>query len=207
VDQYLVSEQFRDLAAPTQDFQRAMYLAMVREPCAPNSPHLFGEYTAKHMTAKHAIALRDIKVKEGKKSAANNRVKYLWVLFGWAAANGIGGVTLNITRDRKKVRKVAADNPNGHHTMTMAEWQQYCAHHPQGTMARLAGALCWNTGARVSDSDVVRFGDANRHGDKLTFTPHKTRRNNPEPKTIEIFDDLKETLSKTKLGDKTWLVG
>jgi integrase len=114
-----------------------------------------------------------------------------------------GGVKYNIASGGKLVKKVQEANPDGHHTMTLAEYQQYCAHHPRGTEARLGGALCWNVGGRIGD--IGGLGHANRHGNSLTYTPEKTRRRKQQTLTIPILDDLKQTLAASKLGLKTFL--
>jgi hypothetical protein len=68
--------------------------------------------------------------------AANGRVKALRQLFKWAKTKGYAR-----TDPALEVTYLESDS-DGYHTWTIDQVRQYEAHHPVGTQARLALALC-----------------------------------------------------------------
>lgn len=107
-----------------------------------------------------------------------------------------------------KVKYLPSKNLDGHHTWTIAEVHQYAAHHPVGTMARLALDLYLYTGQRRSDA--VKFGPQHitEIDDELwfRFTQFKGRKKRPVHLYLPIEPPLAASINATKCGDMTFLV-
>ena len=88
---------------------------------------------------------------------------------------------------------------DGFHAWTVAEVEQFEAHHPVGTKARLALDLLMYTGARRSD--VVRLGRQHQRDGWLTFTQRKTT----TPVEIPILPALQASIDASPTGDLTFL--
>lgn len=170
----------------------------LREPVAiddPSSP-LMSAVQIEDFGTKHGRVLRDRK--SDLPGAANNRVKYLSAMFGWAVEND--HAPANPMRDVKPV-KYATD---GFHTWTREEVGQYEARHPVGTKARLALALLLFTGARRGD--VVTFGRQHVRDGKLRYVPRKTRHKRAKALVIPVLPALAEIIAESPCGDLTFLV-
>lgn len=115
----------------------------------PTSGDPFGQMPAKYLQPKHIEHLKGLKA--GLPGAANNRVKYLKVLFEWACK--FGHMTSNPAARIDYLPPVRKD---GHHTWTIRELKKFEKFHPLGTMPRLAFDLAIFTAARRSD--LVKLG-------------------------------------------------
>ena len=140
--------------------------------------------------------------------AANARVKALRQLFKWACAPEYGYAHFNPARD---VSYLKSNNPDGHHTWTVEEIQQYRERHPIGTKARLALDVFLYTGVRISD--VIKLGrHLERNGPAgdvrrwLAFTETKNGKKKPKHREIPILPVLGATLDASELGNFQYLI-
>ena len=108
-----------------------------------------GEEKVGDITAK--VIRRGMDRRADTPEAANGFLKAMRGLFEFAME--YEHVTSDPTSGIKSLRSL---NPDGWHTWTVEEVEQYEAHHPIGSKARLALALLLYTGARRSD--VVKLG-------------------------------------------------
>src|SRR5207344_536364 len=133
--------------------------------------------------------------------AADNRRKYLSVVFSWALTQSPPLVNRNPARDVKSV----GDETDGFYTWTNEDIATYEAFYPIGSKARLALALLMLTGMRRQD--VIRLGPANIRDGLIEMTPKKTKGTNPELTYKPLLAELKEIIEATPvLGAKTYLV-
>ena len=98
--------------------------------------------------------------------AANNLLKVLRVLLGFAVEQGM--IESNPAIGVKHYKSQG----EGFHTWTEGEVAQFESRHPDGSKARLALALSLYTAQRVSD--VVRMGWQHVQGDRITVRQEKT---------------------------------
>jgi integrase len=99
-------------------------------------------------------------------AAANNLRKVLIRLMDFAVKTEMA------TRNPVRATRTFKTNPEGWHTWTEAEIEQFEQRHILGTKARLALALLLYTGQRRSD--VVRLGRQHIRDGKITLTQQKT---------------------------------
>ena len=100
-------------------------------------------------------------------TAANTVKKNLSMLFNFAIKHALG-VTHNPARYADKLKV----NPDGYHTWTEAEIDQFLAHFGAGTKARLVALLVLNTG--MSRQDLTRVGWQNVTGNRIAYRRGKT---------------------------------
>ena len=122
--------------------------------------------------------------------AANQMMKALRQLFGYGIEANI--VTHNPARDLKYF---ASENPDGFHCWTVAEVEQYRAHHPVGSVARLAMELLLWTGVRRSD--VVKLGPQMVRDGWLEFGETKGHAKMAKRTAIPILPPLKAVIDAT----------
>lgn len=178
---------FRDLDPATRRARRRTLEGTFSEPVRPGSIDTFADFPVKRLTAKALAVLRDRK--RATPAAANARVKAIRAVFRFAIADEIV--------ETNPAESVAYLNTGslGHHTWTVEEVRQYEAHHPVGTMARLALALLLYTGVRRSD--VVQLGRQHVSGGWLRFTPKKGSRRAPKTIEIPVLDELARVIEAT----------
>lgn len=124
-----------------------------------------GKYQIGRLATRHVEALM---AKKAGPTAANTIKKNLSMLFNFAVKHEMAGQKHNPARlaDRRK------ENLDGYHTWTLAEIEQFLAHHAPGTAARLAALLILNTGA--ARQDLVRLGWQNVKAGRICYQRHKT---------------------------------
>jgi integrase len=140
--------------------------------------------------------LRDRKA--DKPGAANNRLKYLSAMFGWAA--DVGHLKSNPARDVRPLRYASA----GFYTWTVGDVAQFQARHPVGTKARLALALLLFLGVRRGD--VVTLGRQHVRDGWIRFVPRKTRHRRQRLSEKPILPELASIIAAGPCGDLTFLV-
>jgi integrase len=180
---YYGSADFRRLSRRTQHVRRLILDKL----CAQH-----GNKPAESLEPKHVRSLRD--ARPDKPEAGNAIVKALRAVFHVAMESGRADAN-----PAKQVSYRASGSP-GFHTWTDAEVRQFEAHHPIGTMARLALALLLYTGQRRSD--VVRFGPAQVHDGLLVFRQLKTG----AELVLPIVPALQQAIDATACGADTFLV-
>ena len=196
--QFFASPDFKQLDVKTQHVRRLLLEHTWREPIAPGSKETFADFPVNRMTAKAVRVLRDRKADYPE--AANMRIKAVRRVFKWALENEIGNLTSNPTVDVSYFRH----SPQGHHTWTVEEVEQYEKRHPIGSKARLALALLLYTGTRRSD--VVLLGRQHARGGWLKFTAQKNRRRNPVTVELPILPALQSIVDASDTGDLTYLI-
>jgi integrase len=180
----------------TQHVRRQILEATFDEPIRSGSDKRFADIPLARMDGNVVEVLRDRKLL--KPAAANARVKAMRQVFKWGVAKALA--PSNPAREISYFKS----SPEGFHTWTLEEVQQFEERHPVGTKARLALALLLFTGQRRSD--VVRFGKQNSKRGVLTFTQHKGRKRKPHKLTLPILPVLQEIIDASPCGDLTFLV-
>ncbi len=192
---YFGSPEFKALDPRSQTTRRGILEACLLEPREPGSADLMALCPLEHLAAPHMLMLRDRR--SDKPGAANNRLKYLSAMFGWAVNRGI--LRTNPARDVKAVRYAS----EGFHSWTPAEVLQFEARHPVGSKARLALALLLFTGPRRGD--VVTFGRQHVKDGWIRFVPRKTRYRRSTMLEIPIVPELARILAASLTGELTFL--
>lgn len=129
--------------------------------------------------------------------AANNFVKAMRALFGWAVENGEKtGVRSDPTHN---VSLLSSKNPDGFHSWSEEEAQRYEAKWPLGTRERLAFDLLVYTGLRRGD--VVRIGRPHLRNRVLTIRTEKTG----QMVAIPVLPPLQASFEATQCGELTFL--
>ena len=95
-------------------------------------------------------------------------------------------------------------NPDGHHTWTIEEVEQFRARHPVGSKPRLAMELLLLTGVRRGD--VVQLGPQMVRDGRLHFTEVKGRDRKPKRRTLPILPELRAIIDATPSGHLSYLV-
>lgn len=149
------------------------------------------------MEPSHVRRFRDAKAETP--DAANKLVKLLRQVFAHGIA--IDRCKTNPARD---VPMLDNNNPDGHHSWTLEEVEEFEARHPLGTRAHLAMALMLYTSQRRSD--IVLLGRQHIKNGRLAFTQQKNKRRNPVKLQIPIRPELQHVLDNSQCGDMTFLV-
>jgi integrase len=189
-EQYYASAKFQSLAPSTRKVRRAI----LDEIC-----QRAGDFRFATMEARHVAKLRDEKTSFPE--AANNRVKALRQLFGWATSPEYRYATKNPARD---VGKLRSKNPDGIRAWSEADAARYEARHPVGTKARLAFDLLLYTGVRRSD--VVRLGPQMERDGKLVFSETKGNTRIVKSHELPILPPLRQSIAATQIGHLVYLV-
>lgn len=193
---YFGSSEFKGLDPRSQGTRRRILDECLLEPRKPGSSDLMWACPVNRLTATHMQMLRDRKI--DKPGAANNRLKYLSSMFGWAVEKRM--LSSNPARDAKPIKYATG----GFYTWTDADVLKFEERHPIRSRARLALALLLYTGVRRDD--VVRLGRQHVKGSSLVFVPRKTRHLRAEASVKPILPDLARILEASPTGDLTFLV-
>lgn len=192
---YFGAPEFKALDPVSQRTRRRILEGCLLEPRAPGSADLMALCPLEILAAPHILMLRDRRAE--KPGSANNRLKYLSALFGWAVNRGI--LRANVARDVKPVRYTSS----GFHSWTPTEVIQFEDRHPIGSKARLALALLLFTGPRRGDA--VTFGRQHVKDGWIRFVPRKTRYKRSTLVEIPIVPELARILAATPTGELTFL--
>ncbi|WP_126974664.1 tyrosine-type recombinase/integrase [Frigidibacter oleivorans] len=140
-----------------------------------------GQYQAARIETRHVEA---IMARKAGPTAANTVKKNMSMLFNFGIKHGLADLKHNPAKyaDRRK------ENPDGYHTWTAEEMDQFLAHHGTGTKARLAALLIMNTGA--ARQDVIRLGWQNVRAGRISYRRHKSEIGGD----YEILPELAEEL-------------
>jgi integrase len=188
VQKYKESAAFRELDLRTQ---------RVRGNILDRFCEKYGAWPYAGLNRQAMLKLRDKKAETPE--AANGLIKALRQVFKVAMEYGYHD--FNPAADVPYLR---SKNPGGFHAWTMAEVEQFEETHPIGTKARLAMALLLYTCQRRSD--VVQFGRQHIVRNRLEFTQHKGRKQNPVRLSIPILVVLRRIIDASPCGDLTFLV-
>jgi len=130
--------------------------------------------------------------------AQRNFLATLSPMFDWAVGEG------RVPEDPTIGVKCSRARSTGHKTWTKEHKERFETTHPIGSMARLAFALFWYTGARKSD--VVAMGPHNIRDGVLTFTQCKVRGRVTEEVSLPVHPRLAEAIAAAPTGLRTFLV-
>ncbi|WP_193370089.1 tyrosine-type recombinase/integrase [Pelagibius marinus] len=156
-----------------------------------------GDKGAGYIERRHVRMWRD--EMSDRPEAANGMVKALRQVFKWA-------VDTERTEDNpaRDVPYLSSNNPDGFHTWSVEEIQQFQERHPVGTKARLALDLFLYTGVRRSDA--VRLGPQMERGNELHFTEAKGRSLKVKARVVPILPPLRQSIEATPSGHLSYLV-
>ncbi len=195
---YFASPEFLSIDEKSQRNRRRIIEGCLREPLKPGSKLIMRDCPYLRIDATHVIMLRDRKA--AKPGAANNRLKYLSAMFGWAINAKRFKIPHNPCRDVKKI-SYASD---GFYTWTVEDVIKYVEHHPVGTPANLALSLMLFLGARRGDA--CRLGPRNMSNGVMTYVPRKTSYKRKEASVKPILPPLAEAIRRTPTGLQSFIV-
>jgi integrase len=180
---YFNSPMFLALAAITKRSYRSIIEAFTRE---------HGDKPLALIEEKHIKGMLARKV--ATPAAANNWLQLVKILMRFAVEEGMrkDNPAIGVRRIRRQ--------SDGFHTWTEEEIAQFEAHHPIGSMARLAFGLLLYTAQRRSD--VIRMGRQHVQNGKARVRQQKTR----AELTIRVHPDLQAILSATPSEHLTFIV-
>jgi integrase len=203
---YYASDEFTSLDPQSQITRRRVIDSCLNESHTDDDPDPLRNCPLQFVTSKKIKRLRDLKAKEGKPGAANNRKKYLSSMFGWAIE--AEHMKSNPARDVRR-KKYAT---NGFYTWTLSDLTAFENRHPIGSKARLALSLLLYLGVRRGD--LVRLGKQHIHaqitapgqpGRVIKFTPNKTRYQRITESEKPILPVLEQIIEASPCGDETFL--
>jgi integrase len=192
VAEYEQSFAFLKLAKREQRVRHLILESCLNEPTKAGSSYRFRDCPLDQFVPDHVRLLRDRK--KGKPGAANNRVKWLRAMFGWACEERSTWVKTN-----PAAVKAANYERKTFHTWTREEFLQFEGRHPLGSKARLAMSILAYTGMRRCDA--VRLGPQHIKDGWITFTAQKTKKTLRLP----LLDVLKNVLDVSALGTHMYL--
>lgn len=195
-EQYMASTAFRGLDATSQRNRRGIFESCFAEPLKPGGAEKIGQCSLSRLQAKHIRLLRDRKA--DKPGAANNRLKYIKVMLGWAVETDL--MSVNIARDVKSLRYQS----DGFYTWEEEDVQKFEQRWPIGTKQRLALALLMFVGTRRSDA--VKLGPQHVRNSWFKFKPRKTKNSTGVIIELPVLEELADVLAASPLGDPAFLV-
>ncbi len=195
VRQYEKSHDFGQLDPRSQRVRRSILQSCLDEPISETNPTPFAACPIDRFEARFVRIMRERK--KGTPGAANNRVRALRVVLGWAVENDIA--KSNVAKDVKPLKY----QKEGFHSWTSEEVAKFEVRHPIGSKARLALALLMFTGVRRSD--VVKLGPNLVKGEVLTFMPEKTSSTTAKVLDLPIIKPLRAVLDATQTGPEAFL--
>lgn len=192
---YFASKEFQGLDAGSQTTRRRVIESCLQEPMRPGSKDLIRDCPARLIGPKHIKMLRD---RKGELlGAANNRLKYLSAMFGWAIEAELAET--NPVRDTRKKQY----SSEGFYTWSVEDVQKFEAFYPIGTKARLAFGLLLFLGLRRSD--MVRLGRQHEEDGGIRLAPKKTLKKRKTKTWKPILPVLRHIIDNSPTGDLTYL--
>jgi integrase len=196
---YFNSSEFQGKDKTSQRVRRQIIEDCLREPLKPGSKLAVGDVPYLRVDARHMLLLRDRR--KDAPGAANNRLKYMSALFGWAIDRKVDKLGANPCRDVKKLQYAS----DGFYTWTREDVAAFIRRHSKGSMAYLALCLMLFLGARRGDA--IRLGPLNMRGGAMTYVPRKTAHKRAEPSVKPVLAPLAEAIKATRTaGLRTFLV-
>ena len=187
IDSWYVSPEFKRLSALTSK-QYQYITEHLRE--------AHGERPIQGLT--RPVVKKLIAEKADRPSAANSLLRILRFLLDHAVE--LGMIENNPAR---VVKKYSPKNPDGYHTWTEEEIENFFGWHEEGTIADLAMALMLYTGA--ARSDAVQMGPGNIVGGRIQYRRQKMKGRQGVLVDIPMHPDLKRRLDKLPDGQATFL--
>ncbi len=184
--EYYKSAMFREMDPRTQTVRRAILERVCQNKGDGDKPFAM-------LLPRHIRARRDDMM--DRPEAANGMVKALRQLFKFALRYDLHDVNPAVSVEYLK------GNPEGFHSWSLAEIDQFENAHPVGTTARLALALY--TGQRRAD--LVQFGRQHVRDGWLAFTQTKGRNTKPVRLEIPVIPEMQRIIDATPTGDLAFL--
>ncbi len=185
IARYIESAEWSDLSPATRKQRHAVYRIVEEK---------MGALAIGKLNKASILAARD--KRRDKPHAANNLVKAMRGLFGWAVDRG--HVAANPTTGVKLLS--GANDDEGFHAWTENEVDRFEARWPLGTRQRLSFDLLLYTGLRRGDA--VKLGRQHVRGDEFTLRTEKTGAVVTRP----ILAPLATSIAATTTGDLAFLV-
>ena len=110
---------------------------------------------------------------------------------------------LLVANPAAEISKRSPGNPEGHHTWTPEQVEQFRRRHPIGSKARLALELITTLAFRRSD--VIRIGPPDVRNGVLRYTQWKMREHSPSHVEVPVPGDLAAAASR--LAARGWPTG
>jgi integrase len=199
--------------------QRSILEATFDEPIKPGSSKKFGDKPIGSLTTQDFEELKKRKLRHIEKAHVDpvtGRKTLHTVTEGHEAANRMlihcgsvlkfakkaGLVSTNFAHDAERV---ASSNPNGHHTVSTKEIEQYRAYHQPGSVARLSLELLLYGGPRASDASNLNLRHIREVGDRkmIVYEQKKNRHKNPITAFIPVVPALQAMLDVTPRPEGT----
>lgn len=193
---YMASTEFKALDTKSQSARRSTIESCLDEPLRPGATDLMDGCPIKLLTSEHIKMLRQRKADFP--GAANNRLKHLSAMLGWAVEASL--IKSNPARDVRRMKYATT----GFHQWTVDEVRQYEVKHAIGTKARLALALLLYLGVRRGD--VVTLGRQHVKNGWIRFIPNKTRYRRLTVSEKPVLPDLARVIAASPCGELTFLV-
>jgi integrase len=220
---WLVQKFFRSEAhlglgsARYRGTQRSILEATFDQPIKPGSSKKFGDKPIASLTTQDFEELKKRKLRHIEKAHVDpvtGRTTLHTVTEGHEAANRMlihcgsvltfakkaGLVSTNFAKDAERV---ASSNPNGYHTVSIEEIEQYRAYHQPGSVARLSLELLSYGGPRASDASNLDLRHIRQVGGRkmIVYEQKKNRHKNPVTAFIPVVPALQAMLDETPRPD------
>ncbi|MBR9970875.1 tyrosine-type recombinase/integrase [Magnetospirillum sulfuroxidans] len=197
IEKYYECAEFKRLDDRTRRVRRGI-LDKLCAAGATSGGTPYGQKPFARMEPRHVRAMRDARADAPE--AANSIVKALRQVFSWATDDTVLMAQTNPARDVPYLK----GNPEGFHTWTLTEVEQFETAHPIGTKARLALALLLFTGVRRSD--VVHLGPQMIRNGHIHWTEAKGRQRMTKVRQLPLLPELRAILDSTQSGHLAYLV-
>ena len=196
--------------------QRSILEATFDEPIKPGSSKKFGDKPIGSLATQDFEELKKRKLRHIEKAHVDpvtGRKTLHTVTEGHEAANRMlihcssvlkfaKKADLVSTNFAKDAERVASSNPNGYHTVSVEEIEQYRAYHQPGSVARLSLELLLYGGPRASDASNLDLRHIRKVGRKMiVYEQKKNRHKNPVTAFIPIVPALQAMLDVTPRPD------
>lgn len=184
ISQYMGSAQWASLSTATRKQRGLLYKKSVEKS---------GDVAFRHIATKHI--LNGLNDRQSTPFIANNYLKAMRGLFGWARLNG------HIDSDPTVGVKALPTKTDGFPAWDMEDVHKFCEKHPIGTKARLAFELLLQSGLRRSDICIA--GKQHMNGNVFTIRTAKTG----TTVTVEFPPQLMDIIAQTKTGSLHFITG
>lgn len=183
---YFGSKNYTDLDTSTKNWQRRALEAI----CITH-----GDKPVARMESRHVRKIRN--EREDKPAAANQRMKAMRSMFGWA--NEEEEIKNDPTFGVKNIRY----QQTGHHPWSEDEIEQFYKRHPLGTKARLALDLLRYTAGRRED--IPRLGPQHIRNGRIRFRQGKNDKRSPVDMDMPVHPRLQKSIDACEIKHLTFL--
>ena len=193
--EYQGSAEFKTLGKGTRT-RRPKRLKRFCEAAIGTDGQPTGPKPYRYLLARHIRKWRDINT--DKPEATNDVLKALRALFKWAVAADVADFD-----PAKDVPLLSSKNPDGWHTWTFQEIEQFIKRHPFGTRPYLA--LCLLLFLGVRRSDFVKLGPQMELNGWISFNEFKNHEHAVKPRDLPILSPLRAAIDACPSGQLCYL--